>query len=173
MMAAGLPQHRPAVGGVLAGAVPALLPDPADDRIPGRGPVEGGRAPCGGGRGSGRRAGGGEGTVLTMYDTVTVALRHGLETVDILRLRRACGAVLQSRNGSTVSFYVPAGTCDTWHLPGSSCTPGALLLPVTDPRWVMPPAGADSTARPTDAWVLRSALCEAACTLTAGGLGPF
>ncbi|MEU8517824.1 hypothetical protein AB0C76_40600, partial [Kitasatospora sp. NPDC048722] len=48
MMATGLPQYRPAVGGVLAGAVPALLPDPDDDRIPGRGPVEGGRAPCGG-----------------------------------------------------------------------------------------------------------------------------
>ncbi|MQS12341.1 hypothetical protein F7Q99_08575 [Streptomyces kaniharaensis] len=111
--------------------------------------------------------------MLTAYDTVTVALRHGLEAVDILRLRRACGAVLQSPNGSTLSFFVPAGTSDTWHLPGSSCTAGALLLPATDPRWVMPPTGADRTARPTDAWVLRSALCEAACTLTAGGLGPF
>ncbi|MBV6698538.1 hypothetical protein KV557_15620 [Kitasatospora aureofaciens] len=112
--------------------------------------------------------------MLAAYDTVTVAMRHGLEAVDILRLRRACGAVLQSRNGSTVSFFVPAGTCDTWHLPGSSCTAGALLLPVSDPRWVMPPPdGADRAARPTDAWVLRSALCEAACTLTAGGLGPF
>lgn len=172
MMATGLPQYRPAVGDVLAGAVPALLPDPADDRIPGRGPVEGGRAPCGG-RGPGLRAALGEGTVLPGYDTVTVAVRHGLEAVDILRLRRACGAVLQSRSGSTVSFYVPAGTCDTWHLPGSSCTPGALLLPLADPRWVMPPAAADGSTRPTDAWVLRSALCEAACTLTAGGLGPF
>lgn len=46
MMATGLPQYRPAAGGVLAGAAPALLPDPADDRFPGRGPVEGGRAPA-------------------------------------------------------------------------------------------------------------------------------
>ncbi|KJS53339.1 hypothetical protein VM98_25880 [Streptomyces rubellomurinus subsp. indigoferus] len=104
---------------------------------------------------------------------MTVALRHGLEAVDILRLRRACGAVLQSRSGSTVAFLVPAGTRETWHLPGSTCTAGALLPAATDPRWVIPPAGADCAARPTDAWVLRSALCEAACTLTAGGLGPF
>ncbi|MFF1798076.1 hypothetical protein ACFVXQ_28350, partial [Kitasatospora sp. NPDC058263] len=131
------------------------------------------RAPCGGGSGPARRLGSEGGVVITGCDTVTVALRHGLETVDILRLRRACGAALQSRNGSTVSFFVPAGTSETWHLPGSSCTAGALLLPATDPRWVMPPVGADFTARPTDAWVLRSALCEAACTLTAGGLGPF
>ncbi|MFJ9608141.1 hypothetical protein ACIRS1_17550 [Kitasatospora sp. NPDC101176] len=166
MMATGLPQYRPVVGGALAGAAPALLPEPADERIPGRGPVEGGRAPCG----ARNRTGAAEDTPATSYDTVTVALRHGLEAVDILRLRRACGAVLQSRNGSTVVFLVPAGTCDTWHLPGSSCTAGALLPSATDPRWVIPPAG---VARPTDAWVLRSALCEAACTLTAGGLGPF
>ncbi|MFC8452176.1 hypothetical protein [Kitasatospora sp. NPDC057223] len=107
------------------------------------------------------------------YDTVTVSVRHGLETVDILRLRRACGAVLQSVTGTTVSFLVPAGTVTGWHLPGSSCTPGAVVLPAADPRWVMPPAGAGALARPTDPWVLRSALCEAACTLTAGGLGPF
>ncbi|WP_051710472.1 hypothetical protein [Streptomyces sp. NRRL S-350] len=170
MMVTGLPQHRPVAGGVLARAVPALLPEPADDRIPGRGPVEGGRAPCGGPR---REHPAHEGTLVTTRDTVTVALRHGLEAVDILRLRRACGAVLQSRNGSTVSFLVPAGTWETWHLPGSSCTAGALVPAATDPRWVIPPTGADRTARPTDAWVLRSALCEAACTLTAGGLGPF
>ncbi|MFJ8625809.1 hypothetical protein ACIRD3_23580 [Kitasatospora sp. NPDC093550] len=169
MMATGLPQYRPVAGGGLAGAAPALLPDPADDRIPGRGPVEGGRAPRGGPRRE--RAVPDEGTLLTTCDTVTVALRHGLEAVDILRLRRACGAVLQSRNGSTVSFLVPAGTWETWHLPGSSCSAGALVPAATDLRWVIPPAGC--AARPTDAWVLRSALCEAACTLTAGGLGPF
>ncbi|MFD0278917.1 hypothetical protein ACFVHB_34105 [Kitasatospora sp. NPDC127111] len=174
-MATGVPQyHRLVAGGVLAAAAPALLPEPADDRGPGRGRDEGGRAPCGGGSRSLRRLGAdGDGVTVTGCDTVTVALRHGLEAVDILRLRRACGAVLQSRNGSTVSFLVPAGTVETWHLPGSSCTAGALLLPATDPRWVMPPAGADRAVRPTDAWVLRSALCEAACTLTAGGLGPF
>ncbi|MCU7824665.1 hypothetical protein KSNIM_24060 [Kitasatospora sp. DSM 101779] len=100
-------------------------------------------------------------------------MRHGLEAVDILRLRGACGAVLQSRGGAAVSFLVPAGTSRAWHLPGSSCSPGAVLLPATDPRWIMAPAGPQALARPTDAWVLRSALCEAACTLTAGGLGPF
>ncbi|WP_234435090.1 MULTISPECIES: hypothetical protein [Streptomyces] len=170
-MATGLPKYRPVPGGVLAGAAPALLPDPADDRIPGRGPVDGGRAPCGGPRRE--RTAPDEGTLVTGCDTVTVALRHGLEAVDILRLRRACGAVLQSRNGSTVVFLVPAGTWETWHLPGSSCTAGALVPAPTDPRWVIPPSGAGRAARPTDAWVLRSALCEAACTLTAGGLGPF
>ncbi|MFF7993653.1 hypothetical protein ACFZDG_28165 [Kitasatospora xanthocidica] len=170
-MATGLPQYRPVAGGVLAGAAPALLPDPADDRIPGRGPVEGGRAPCGGHRRE--RAVPEESTLVTGCDTVTVALRHGLEAVDILRLRRACGVVLQSRNGSTVAFLVPAGTWETWHLPGSSCTAGALVPAAADPRWVIPPAGSGCTTRPTDAWVLRSALCEAACTLTAGGLGPF
>ncbi|WP_244179015.1 hypothetical protein [Streptomyces rubellomurinus] len=170
-MATGLPQYRPVAGRAPAGAAPALLPDPADDRIPGRGPVEGGRAPCGGPRRD--RTAPPEGALVTSCDTVTVALRHGLEAVDILRLRRACGAVLQSRSGSTVAFLVPAGTRETWHLPGSTCTAGALLPAATDPRWVIPPAGADCAARPTDAWVLRSALCEAACTLTAGGLGPF
>ncbi|MER7669240.1 hypothetical protein ABTY61_12310 [Kitasatospora sp. NPDC096128] len=171
MMAAGLPQYRPLAGGVLAAAAPALLPDPADDRFPGRGPVEGGRGSCGGLRRDAVVPA--EDTLLTGCDTVTVALRHGLEAVDILRLRRACGAVLQSRNGSTVSFLVPAGTWETWHLPGSSCTAGALVPGATDPRWVIPPAGTGRATRPTDAWVLRSALCEAACTLTAGGLGPF
>ncbi|MER5636474.1 hypothetical protein ABT095_05940 [Kitasatospora sp. NPDC002227] len=107
------------------------------------------------------------------YDTVTVAVRQGLETVDILRLRRACGSVFQSAAGTAIAFLVPAGTVDRWHLPGSSCTAGALLLPATDPLWVMPPAGPAALARATDAWVLRTALCEAACTLTASGLGPF
>ncbi|GAA2800032.1 hypothetical protein RMN57_14785 [Kitasatospora sp. CM 4170] len=177
-MAAGVPQYRRLVaGGVLADAAPALLPEPVDERGPVRGSAAGGRAPCGGGSTPLRRLGADDtgvgGVVVSGYDTVTVALRHGLEAVDILRLRRACGVVLQSRNGSTLSFFVPAGTSATWHLPGSSCTAGALLLPAADPRWVMPPAGADCGARPTDAWVLRSALCEAACTLTAGGLGPF
>ncbi|MDH6110572.1 hypothetical protein P3T36_006174 [Kitasatospora sp. MAP12-15] len=105
-------------------------------------------------------------------DTVTVPLRHGLETVDILRLRRACGSALQGA-GATVSFLVPAGTAERWHLPGTSCTAGAAMLPATDPRWLVPPAGAGCAPAATDPWVLRSVLCEAACTLTAGGLGPF
>ncbi|GAA1398691.1 hypothetical protein GCM10009639_37420 [Kitasatospora putterlickiae] len=163
MPATGVPQFRRlAVGGVLDGAAPALLPESADGHGPDRSPSGGPSRP---------RAHA-EAVLVATFDTVTVALRHGLEAVDILRLRRACGAVLQSRNGATVSFLVPPGTSATWHLPGSSCTAGAQLLPATDPRWVMPPAGADCATRPTDPWVLRSALCEAACTLTAGGLGP-
>lgn len=106
-------------------------------------------------------------------DTVTVSLRHGLEAVDILRLRRACGSALQGGSGGTVSFLVPAGTAEAWQLPGTSCTRGAASLSATDPRWLVPPAGADGRPAPTDPWALRSALCEAACTLTAGGLGPF
>jgi hypothetical protein len=106
-------------------------------------------------------------------DTVIVPLRYGLETVDILRLRRACGSVLQGDTGSSVQFLVPAGTAARWHLPGTSCTPGAAALPATDPHWLLPPAGPGLEPRPTDPWVLRSALCEAAGTLAAGGFGPF
>ncbi len=185
-MATGVPQyHRPGTA-VRPGAAPALVPDTADGRPARPGgaaaPVHRSRpaeqpdpsrsaavrpaVACAGAGGSGPATG-------TAYDTVTVSMRHGLETVDILRLRRACGAASQSSTGATVSFLVPAGTATGWHLPGSSCTPGAVLLPATDPRWVMPPAGSEALARPTDPWVLRSALCEAACTLTAGGLGPF
>lgn len=157
-MAIGVPQYRRlASGGVLPGIAPALLPDGSGSEP---------TSFLGGGRYVAR-------STPVGYDTVTVAVRHGLETVDILRLRRACGSVLQSAGGSAIAFLVPAGTADRWHLPGSSCTAGAALLPPTDPRWVMPPSGPNSLARPTDAWVLRSALCEAACTLTAGGLGPF
>ncbi|MDH6126569.1 hypothetical protein [Kitasatospora sp. GP82] len=173
-MAIGVPQYRrTAAGGVAQGLVPALVPD-------------GPRGAEGARRGGGARGvegglssfAGGGGAIAPPpkpvgYDTVTVPMRHGLETVDILRLRRACGVVLQAAGGSAISFLVPAGTSELWHLPGSSCTPGAVLYPPTDPRWVMPPSGPDCVARPTDAWVLRSALCEAACTLTAGGLGPF
>ncbi|MFE9427676.1 hypothetical protein ACFYNO_32445 [Kitasatospora sp. NPDC006697] len=105
-------------------------------------------------------------------DTVTVPLRHGLETVDILRLRRACGSVVQGPSG-TVAFLVPAGTAERWQLAGTDCTPGAAPLPATDPRWLLPPAGPELAPQPTDPWVLRDALCEAARTLAAGGLGPF
>ncbi|MFE0461876.1 hypothetical protein ACFW1A_21775 [Kitasatospora sp. NPDC058965] len=107
------------------------------------------------------------------WDTVTVPLRYGLETVDILRLRRACGSVQQGAAGASVDFLVPAGTAERWHLPGTSCSPGAVQLPATDPHWLLPPAGPSLEPVPTDPWVLRSALCEAANTLAAGGLGPF
>ncbi|MER8187645.1 hypothetical protein [Kitasatospora sp. NPDC094015] len=156
-MATGLPHHRGlSTRWVPPGVAPAVLPEAPGGELPALG---------GGGAGAVRPA--------VRYDLVTVSVRHGLETVDILRLRRACGAVLQTAGGSAIAFLVPAGTAASWHLPGSSCTAGAVPLPPTDPRWVMPPAGPGATARPTDAWVLRSALCEAACTLTAGGLGPF
>ncbi|MCX5212790.1 hypothetical protein OG689_26510 [Kitasatospora sp. NBC_00240] len=163
-MATGVPQyHRLAAQGVLPGVAPALVPETTDGRSSWAG---GGPLPT-------RRPRAEQPVAAAGYDTVTVSMRHGLEAVDILRLRRACGAVLQSVTGTTVSFLVPAGTVSGWHLPGSSCSAGAVVLPATDPRWVMPPAGAGAAARPTDPWVLRSALCEAACTLTAGGLGPF
>ncbi|GAB2707270.1 hypothetical protein [Kitasatospora kifunensis] len=106
-------------------------------------------------------------------DTVIAPLRLGLETLDILRLRRACGSVAQGAGGASVSFLVPAGTADLWHLPGTSCLPGAMPLTPTDPRWLVAPAGAESAVAPTDPWVLRSALCEAVRTLNASGLGPF
>ncbi|MFF7636692.1 hypothetical protein ACFZB9_26615 [Kitasatospora sp. NPDC008050] len=114
-----------------------------------------------------RRAGG------KRCDTVIVPLRLGLETLDILRLRRACGSVAQGAGGASVSFLVPASTAELWHLPGTCCLPGAMPLAATDPRWLVPPAGAEAAVAPTDPWVLRSALCEAARTLTASGLGPF
>ncbi|MEV4616673.1 hypothetical protein AB0K43_29370 [Kitasatospora sp. NPDC049258] len=156
-MAIGLPHHRRlATQWVPPGVAPALLPEAPGGELSALG---------GGGAGAVRPA--------ARYDLVTVSVRHGLETVDILRLRRACGAVLQTAGGTAIAFLVPAGTAVGWHLPGSSCTAGAVLPGPTDPRWVMPPTGPGTPARATDAWVLRSALCEAACTLTAGGLGPY
>ncbi|MFK0194824.1 hypothetical protein [Kitasatospora sp. NPDC090308] len=143
-MATGVPQYR-------RPAAPAAPPSPAP---PAPAPVS-----------SAAR--------VVQYDTVTVQVRHGLEAVDILRLRRACGAVQQTASGGAIAFLVPAGTALRWHLSGSACTPGAELLPPTDPRWIIPPSGSQPYPRPTDAWVLRSALCEAATTLTAGGLGPL
>ncbi|AXI81304.1 hypothetical protein C7M71_009685 [Peterkaempfera bronchialis] len=105
------------------------------------------------------------------YDTVAVPLRHGLETVDILRLRGICGAVLSDGGGTRLLFLVPAGTAARWHLPGSSCTPGAAAGP--DAGWLVAPQTEGGTLRATDPWVLRSALCEAAGTLMAGGFGPY
>ncbi|KQV11788.1 MULTISPECIES: hypothetical protein [unclassified Kitasatospora] len=169
-MATGLPHYRRITAGAgrgLPGLVPAL--HPALHPASGAGGADqepSGFAVGGGGPGVGRPAPAG-------FDTVTVPVRHGLETVDILRLRRACGTVHQTGGGSAIAFLVPAGVAGQWHLPGTSCTPGAKQLPATDPRWVMPPAGPTAAARATDPWVLRSALCEAACTLTASGLGPF
>ncbi|MFJ1794796.1 hypothetical protein [Kitasatospora griseola] len=154
-MATGVPQYR-------RPAAPAVLPTSAVL------PVPSAVSAC-----TGAGPGGGVVGRVVQYDTVTVQVRHGLEAVDILRLRRACGAVQQSSGGSAIAFLVPAGTALRWHLPGSTCTPGADLLPPTDPCWIIPPGGPQHCVRPTDAWVLRSALCEAATTLIAGGLGPL
>ncbi|GAA1270198.1 hypothetical protein GCM10009665_68210 [Kitasatospora nipponensis] len=157
MMVTGLPQFRSLFAGESARrAEPARSPQPRSA--------------------AGRGAPGGAQASWRGCDTVTVPLRHGLETVDILRLRRACGSALQGTTataGATVSFLVPSGTAERWHLPGTSCTAGAVPLPPTDPRWLVPPAAPDGSPAPTDPWVLRSALCEAACTLTAGGFGPY
>jgi hypothetical protein len=62
-------------------------------------------------------------------EVVTVPERQGLETVDILRLRGGCDAMLLEDAESTLSFLVPLGTAAQWQLPGSSCqalpAPGA------------------------------------------------
>ncbi|MFJ6215353.1 hypothetical protein ACIQGZ_18775 [Streptomyces sp. NPDC092296] len=149
-MGAGVPQSVPRAGG-------AVLPPSV---------VSGLRAAV-------RRAADNAGSTTQRlpYDTVAVPLRHGLETVDILRLRGACGAVLGDAGGTRLLFLVPSGTADRWHLPGSSCTHGAFIGP--EPGWLVAPPAADGTLRPTDPWVLRSALCEAAGTLQAGGFGQY
>ncbi|WP_408641027.1 hypothetical protein [Streptacidiphilus rugosus] len=97
-------------------------------------------------------------------DVVTVPERQGLETVDILRLRGGCGAVLHEDAESTLSFLVPFGTADGWQLPGSSCR----HVPVPGPEhdWLLPPRGGAGAAL-TDPAQLRAALGEAARTLAA------
>jgi hypothetical protein len=95
---------------------------------------------------------------------VTVPERQGLETVDILRLRGGCGAVLLEDAESTLSFLVPFGTAAKWQLPGSSCR--AVPAPGAAAHWLLPPAGAPGSAL-TDPAELRAALGEAARTLAA------
>ncbi|MGF1428511.1 hypothetical protein [Kitasatospora sp. LaBMicrA B282] len=148
MMVTGIPQFR----SFRAGELPRLLGSAPELRGPGGRPARAGDQ--------------------QPYDTVTAPLRLGLEALDILRLRRACGSVAQGV-GMTVAFLVPGGTAASWHLPGTSCSSGAVALTATDPCWLVPPAGPDARTVATDPWVLRSALCEAACTLTASGLGPL
>ncbi|WP_329564265.1 hypothetical protein [Kitasatospora sp. NBC_01266] len=150
--------------------VPRFLAPAADGQVP----AADGRVPAADGRVRGRASGRRPATSPTpqRYDAVVVPLRLGLEAVDILRLRQACGSVVQGTRGATLSFLVPVGTAGRWHLPGTSAAPGATPLAATDPRWLVPPAGSEALAAPTDPGALRSALCEAARTLIAGGLGP-
>ena len=102
-------------------------------------------------------------------DLVTVPTRHGLEAVDILRLRTGVGPVLHDSSGDSLGFLVPPGTADGWDLPGSACTQtngrGLSLAgepPVAGTGWLVPPR----TDTPvTDPAVLRAALGEAARTI--------
>ncbi|WP_247697669.1 hypothetical protein [Streptomyces sp. RK75] len=117
-------------------------------------------------------------------DLVTVPARHGLEAVDILRLRDGVGPVLHDRAGDTLGFLVPPGTADGWDLPGSACTQtyGTCTQPrgqgsgaggasgeppVAGTGWLVPPEGAYAHA--TEPAELRAALGEAARTIAAAG----
>jgi hypothetical protein len=118
---------------------------------------------------------GGEATVGTRVaadpcDLVTVPARHGLEAVDILRLRTAVGPVLHDGGVDTLGFLVPPGTAARWDLPGSACTPtlhrdrGPAAPPVAGTYWLVPP---EEAAPVTDPVLLAAALCEAARTIEA------
>ncbi|GAA2090193.1 hypothetical protein GCM10009801_54960 [Streptomyces albiaxialis] len=111
-------------------------------------------------------------------DLVTVPARHGLEAVDILRLRDGVGPVLHDHAGDTLGFLVPPGTAAGWDLPGSACTqtytraahaaPGTTQEPpVAGTGWLVPPEGAYTHA--TEPAELRAALGEAARTIEAAG----
>jgi hypothetical protein len=106
-------------------------------------------------------------------DLVTVPARHGLEAVDILRLRTGVGPVLHVRSDDTLGFLVPRGTADGWDLPGSACAPADRDLlcgggepPLTGARWLVPPEG----PKLTDPHRLLAALGEAAHTIAAADL---
>jgi hypothetical protein len=104
------------------------------------------------------------GPAVPPCEVVTVPERQGLETVDILRLRGACGPVLHEGGEATLSFLVPVGAADTWHLPGGSevRTPP----PDSDRSWLLPPSPECAL---TDPALLRAALGEAVRTLAASG----
>lgn len=111
-------------------------------------------------------------------DLVTVPARHGLEAVDIMRLRTSVGPVLHDGGFDTLGFVVPAGTAEAWDVPGSACTrilgrgPGRGAAgccwqaspPVSGTRWLVAP---EEAAPVTDPQVLREALGEAVKTLEA------
>nr|WP_243638917.1 hypothetical protein [Streptacidiphilus pinicola] len=125
---------------------------------------ESGRAGC---AESARRAavGGGRRALRPGCEVVTVPEREGLETVDILRLRGGCGAVLLGDAESTLSFLVPFGTAAQWQLPGSSCRP--VPTPGAESHWLLPPTAGGPGPVLTDPAELRAALGEAARTLAA------
>jgi hypothetical protein len=100
-------------------------------------------------------------------DLVRVPERQGLETVDILRLRGGCGPVLHEDADSTLSFVVPIGALDAWHLPG---VPGTQTPPDDDRNWLLPPSPERALTDPAQ---LRAALGEAARTLAASGSDGF
>ncbi|WSA94543.1 hypothetical protein OIE63_25460 [Streptomyces sp. NBC_01795] len=108
-------------------------------------------------------------------DLVTVPARHGLEAVDILRLRDGVGPVLHDRASDTLGFLVPPGTAACWDLPGSACTQTSAHSsrsapadpPVAGTGWLVPPEGA--VAHATEPAELRAALGEAARTIEAAG----
>ena len=127
----------------------------------GSGPCSGG--PVGGGR-TGARFGGAGGQAAPSCDMVTVPERQGLETVDILRLRGGCGPVLHEDADATLSFLVPVGAADAWHLPGRARTQAPP--PESDRNWLLPPSPERAL---TDPALLRAALGEAARTLAASG----
>ena len=129
---------------------------------PGRG--ESARSGC---TEAGRRVAGGGGrrALRPACEVVTVPERQGLETVDILRLRGGCGAVLLEDAESTLSFLVPFGTAAQWQLPGSSCR--AVPALGAESRWLLPPTTGGPAPVLTDPGELRAALGEAARTLAA------
>ncbi|WP_307792319.1 hypothetical protein [Streptomyces verrucosisporus] len=104
-------------------------------------------------------------------ELVTVPARHGLEAVDILRLRECVGPVLHDGAGGTLGFLVPPGTADGWDLPGSVCVPAHRRSgrpsdpPVAGTGWLVPPESAQAGA--TEPARLRAALSEAARTIAA------
>lgn len=119
---------------------------------------------------TGRRA------ALFPCDLVTVPARRGLEAVHILRLRDEAGPVLHDNACDTLGFLVPAGTADSWDLPGSVCVRTvdrgtrwndreASGPPVAGTGWLVAPG--DAPAATTDPARLRIALDEAAHTIEA------
>ncbi|PJE94107.1 hypothetical protein CUT44_27785 [Streptomyces carminius] len=114
---------------------------------------------------------GAAGPAAAHCDLVTVPARQGLETVDILRLRRSVGPVLHDRADDTLGFLVPPGTADGWDLPGSGCVrtrhreDRPAGPPVAGADWLVPPESA--YAGTTEPARLRAALCEAARTIAA------